>query len=108
MNNSKFALYGFLNAAGTVIYIVLVSLLLFNGQRIFGDAHSIFIMITMLCLFVLSASVVGTLMIGRSALWYLNGAKREAVKLFLFSLIWLLVFTVAFLVFFATMIKGSL
>ncbi len=98
MPNSKLALNGLLQATGTVVYIVLVSLLLRNANMLFGTAPTIFNIITMLCLMVLSASVIGTLMLGRSAIWYFNGAKQEAIKLFLFSMIWLLVFTVAFLV----------
>lgn len=102
MTNEKLALNGLLHAVGTVVYIVLVSLLLRNGNRLFGSTPTIFNIITLLCLLVLSASIVGTLMLGRPALWYFNGAKTEAVKLFSFSVIWLLVFTVAFLLVMAT------
>ena len=102
MTNVKLAVNGLLQAAATVVYIILVSLLLQNGNRLFGNAPSLFNIMTLLCLLVLSASIVGTLMLGRPALWYFNGAKAEAVKLFLYSLIWLLAFTVVFLVAIAT------
>lgn len=104
MNNGKLALNGLLHAAATTVYIVLVSLLLYNGNKIFGTTPSILQVITMLCLAVLSASIVGTLMLGRPIMWYFNGAKSEAVKLFFYSMIWLLVFTVIFLMIMASVI----
>ena len=108
MSSKNLALNGLLHAAGTVVYIILVSLLLFNGNRLFGNSPSVLNIITMLCLLVLSASIVGTLLIGRPALWYFNGAKTQAVKLFLYSLIWLLAFTVIFLILMATIFKKIL
>jgi|GEM_PF-546056 len=105
MTNIKLALHGFLHAAGTIIYITLVSLLLFNGSMFFGNGNSVLNVITMLCLLVLSITVVGTLLLGRPILWYFNGAKTEAVKLFFYSLIWLLGFTVVFLIMMATVFR---
>jgi len=96
MNNSKIALNGLLHAAGTVVYIALISLLLYYGGRIFGN-NSILSIISILSLLVLSATIIGALMLGRPVMWFLNGAKKEAIKLFSFSLIWLLLFTVIFL-----------
>ena len=105
MSSKNLALNGLLHAAGTVVYIILVSLLLFNGSRIFANTPSILNMITILCLLVLSVAIVGTLMLGRPILWYFNGAKAEAIKLFSYSLIWLLVFTVVFLILMATILR---
>ena len=105
MNNSKLALNGLFHSVATVVYIFLVSLLVRNGNTLFGSTPTIFNIITMLCLLVLSASIVGTLLFCRPALWYFNGAKTEAIKLFLFSLIWLLAFTVVFLILMATVLK---
>jgi hypothetical protein len=107
MSNGKLALNGLLHAVGTTVYIVLVSLLLFNANRVFGGAPSLLVTITMLCLAVLSASIIGTIMLGRPVLWYFNGAKTEAVRLFLWSLTWLLLFTVVFLILMATVLKTS-
>lgn len=98
---------GLLHATGTVVYIALISLLMFYGKNIFSGADSILNPIAMLSLLVLSATIVGTLMLGRPVLWYLNGAKSEAVKLFLYSLICLLGFTVLFLVLMATVFKTT-
>ena len=105
MSNGKLALNGLMHALGTTVYIILVSLLLFHANQIFGNSPSVLNVITILCLVVLSACVVGTLMLGRPVLWYFNGAKSEAVRLFFYSLIWLLAFTVIFLVLIATVFK---
>lgn len=108
MNGPKISLYGFLNAVATVVYIALISLLLYNGNRIFGNIRSPLNIVALLCLFVLSAAVISTLLFGRPALWYFNGAKKEAIKLFFYSIIWLLVFTVIFLLLVATVLKGNI
>ena len=105
MNTQKLALNGLMHAVGIVVYIFLVSLLLRNGSYLLGSNPSIFNIITMLCLLVLSATIVGTLLLGRPMMWYFNGAKAEAVRLFFYSMIWLLVFTVMFLILMATVLQ---
>lgn len=74
-----------LNAAGTALYITFVASLLFNASVtvIFsGTKDTVLIPIAMLLLFVLSASVTSSLVLGRPIIWYLDGKKKEAVSLF--------------------------
>lgn len=77
-----------LNALGTVLYITLVSTLMFNAEHIFGNGKEdiVLIPIAMLLLFVLSASIISSLVLGRPILWYLEGKKNEAVSLFIATL----------------------
>ncbi len=56
---------------------------------------SIWIPIMMLLLFVLSAAVVGVLILGRPILLYLEGAKRAAFKFFGYTLGWILVIIIS-------------
>ena len=93
---------GFLCALGEGVYIFLVALLIRNLERILGNTpDNILAPITMLLLFVLSASVSGALILGKPILMYLDGKKKEAVQLLGFSILWLFIF---FLVSLATLI----
>ena len=65
-----------LNAAGTAVYVIAVASFLFYAPKIFGRPdNSVFIPIAMLLLFVFSAALTGSLILGRPALWYLDGRK---------------------------------
>ena len=68
-----------------------------NGQRIFGRAVSFLVPFAILLLFVISATIVGTLVLGRPALLYLDGKKTEALKFFGYTVGWLIVFTIVVL-----------
>ncbi|HYE22756.1 MAG TPA: hypothetical protein VD998_04170, partial [Verrucomicrobiae bacterium] len=78
------------NALGTAAYITTVAIIMQNAERIFGDMDNTTLgPITFLMLFVLSAAVTGSLVLGRPVLMYLDGQKKEAVKLFLVTIVWL-------------------
>lgn len=75
------------NVVLTVAYVFLVALFLNSAETIFSNlGKTILIPIVMLLLFIFSASICGFLMLGRPILWYLEGKKREAVELFIYSL----------------------
>jgi len=93
MNKNKIAKYSFLNALGQVAYVCLVALVMSNGERIFGGGDDGFVVpLFMLTLLVVSASVSGALIFGRPVLWYLEGAKRETITLFVATVLWLVIF----------------
>lgn len=92
----------FLNALGTAAYVVLLVLLIDNLERFFPKEDNVFMPISALMMFVLSASITGSLVIGKPILMYLNGEKVEAVKLFLYTVGWLALMTVIALVVSAT------
>ncbi len=84
---------GLLNAAGVFVYVSLVAWFMFNGEHLFGgDGKSFLIPVFMLMLFVLSAAITGSLVLGKPILMYLDGQKKEAVKLFFITLGWLSLF----------------
>ncbi len=76
----KIVRQGLLNAGLATIYIALVSLIMSQGQRMFGNDGPI-TPIAVLLLFCVSAAVMATLVFGRPAMLYLDGQKREAVQL---------------------------
>jgi hypothetical protein len=89
----------FLNSAGVLIYITLVSLVLQNGERIFGEMDNFIGPVAFLLLFTLSAAIVGSLILGKPILMYLDGKKKEAVQLLMASIGWLaLYFLIALIV----------
>lgn len=71
-----------LDALGTLVYILLVVSLIFSLQSHFSDQKdTILAPIAMLLLFVCSAAITGFLVLGKPAMLYLDGKKREAVLL---------------------------
>lgn len=88
MQNTIFK-YAFLNAVGTAGYIGLIAFFFFTMERLFGntpDPKTMLIPMGMLMLFVFSAAVTSGLVLGRPILWYLDGKKKDAVTLFLYTL----------------------
>lgn len=95
MNNSllKTAL---INSLGTAIYIALVAILMTKANQIFGQATGILGGMSVLLLFTLSALIVGSLILGKPIMLYLDGAKKEAVKLLFYEIIFLAILTIIF------------
>ncbi len=74
----------FINAIAALIYITLIASFMFYGTKhASGTPESIIIPIAMLSLFTLSAAVMGYVFLSKPLLLYLDGKKKEAVKLFL-------------------------
>lgn len=86
MKNSKLMVRGILNALGVLVYIFLVSLVLNNGQGLFGpENHKFITPIFFLLLFLFSALLTGFLVLGKPLMLYLDGAKKEGVKLLFYT-----------------------
>src|SRR5262245_66638922 len=75
-----------LHALGHAILVLLytsgVAWILFNGQRMFGKVTSFWGPLAVLMLFVVSATIVGTLVLGRPILLYLDGKKHDGLRFF--------------------------
>ncbi len=84
-------LQSFGHAVLVFIYIALVSIVMHSGQQIFGNDKSFWGPIAFLMLFVLSAAVMGALVLGRPILLYLDGHKAAAVAFFGYTVAWMLV-----------------
>jgi hypothetical protein len=86
-----------LHALGHAILVLLytsgVAWILFNGQRLFGKVTSFWGPLAILMLFVVSATIVGTLVLGRPILLYLDGKKAEALRFFGWTVGWLVTLT---------------
>lgn len=85
---------GFLLALGEAVYIALVTLLISGAERFFANTpdNKILAPMVFLLLFVLSAAISGALILGKPALMYVEGKKKEAMALFGLNLFWLFIF----------------
>lgn len=88
----------FLNTLGTVAYICVVTTIMQNGNKIFGEKDNFVTPIVFLSLFTLSAIVVGGLVLGKPLMLYFDDKKKEAVAMFLQTAGWLAIFTIVAMV----------
>lgn len=88
--------YALLHAVLTAAYVGLVGTLMQNGEKIFGQVDDVpFAPAGFLLLFVISAAITGLLVFARPIMWYLDGAKRDAIRLALYTVGFLVVITIA-------------
>lgn len=80
-NNKKLFFMSILHSLGVLAYVSLVVLFMSNVQKIFGKNDNIVAGIIILLIFILSALITGSLVLGRPIMLYLDGKKTEAVKL---------------------------
>lgn len=70
-----------LDAVATVAYVILVASFMFSLQSLAPKEDTIFVISSMLLLFVCSAAITGFLVFGKPVMLYIDGKKREAVSL---------------------------
>lgn len=78
-------------ALGVFGYVLLVSLFMNNAEKIFGKEDGLWAPVAFLMLFVISAAVTGFMVLGKSVMFYLDGAKKEAIKLLMLTVGWMAV-----------------
>lgn len=93
--SQKLLLHSLGHAVLTALYVSGVAWFLFNAEKFFQPKDTVFAPITALMLFVVSATIVGTLVLGRPILLYMEGRKSESLKMLGLTVGWLLVLTVA-------------
>lgn len=87
-----------INSLLVYIYVLLVASLIWKGDRIFGQMNQLLGVTTFLMLFTISAGIVGTLILGKPLMFYLDGKKKEGVLILLSTLLILLILTVISLI----------
>lgn len=90
MSKSKLITTSLVSSIIASLYISGVAFLMSNGEKLFGKNNSVFSGIAILLLFVISAAVMGFTILGRPLMMYFDGFKKEAVKLFYLTIIWLI------------------
>jgi len=87
MNNKNIIKNALINSVAAVAYVALVVTVIMNGEKLLGQqTNQILSGIAFLLTFVFSAAVMGVTIFGRPILWYLDGFKKEAVKLIGYTL----------------------
>ncbi len=107
MTNSKIITRSFLHSLGALIYIAGVAWIMNHANKLFGNKPDpgFLAPLGILMLFVLSAAVVGFLVVGKPAMLYVSGEKQQGIKLFAFTLGWLFIFTLIILTSMTTVLK---
>jgi len=86
MNIYKNALINSLLAVGYVVFIATTINYLGRLASKLNLEGEIMGAIVMLLAFVISAAIMGAIVLGRPILWYAEGLKKEAIKLFFYTL----------------------
>ena len=82
----------FLNALGVAVYTVAFAYFVNNLQQWFGPEPAGWLSFAMMIMiFIISACVTGSLVLLKPILLYLEGQKKEAVHLFAYTLLFLIV-----------------
>ena len=93
MKNQKVLFWSTVDALGVFVYVMLVVLVITNGEKIFGQMQNFWGPVTFLLIFVFSALATGLLVFGRPVYLWLNNFKKEAVLMLIFTVIDLFIIT---------------
>lgn len=94
MKNNNTILHSFLHALGVFIYVGIVAWMMVNGERIFGKVNNALGPLMFLMLFVVSALITSSLVLGRPIYLYFEGRKKEGLELFFWTSAWLVLITI--------------
>ncbi len=84
--DKKLIRYSFLQALGVLVYVALVSWFMMQAENLVGNEKTLWAPITFLTLLVVSVAMVGSLIFGRPVMWYIDGQKKESIKLLFMTL----------------------
>lgn len=86
--------HALINAGITATYVLLVASFMSNIENLFdgpAPSDSILVPVIMLLTFIISATITGSAVFGRPIMWYIDGNKKEAVKLLGTTLLFLII-----------------
>ena len=86
-----------LQSLGIVAYSALVALIMTNGDHLFGEMNTVLAGIAFLMFFILSVAIVGSLIVVKPLMLYLDAKKKEAIALLIYTISTLFIFTLIFL-----------
>lgn len=99
MKQSKTIFFSLLTSVGVFLYIVAISFVMNHADKIFGKAPNFWGPVAFLLLFVLSAIVVGALVLGWPIhLFLVAGRRLEAILLLLYTIFWIFIEIIVILV----------
>lgn len=83
--NKDILKYAAFHALLATAYVALVATFMNNAEKILPNVPGVFGGMIFLLLFVVSAAVMGILVLGRPILWYLENRKEDAIKLLFYT-----------------------
>lgn len=91
----------FIQAVGLTVYVSLVAFFMQNAETWFGPQkdNKIFGTIVFLLIFVISALLSASIMLGYPALLFFRGKRKTALKIILMSVGWLALFLALIIIF---------
>jgi len=87
------------SSLSVLIYVVFIAWTMSNGEKLFGKMDNFWGPVAFLMLFVFSALMTGSLVLGWPIYLYLNDKKEEAIKLLFYNIGWLFIITVIVFIF---------
>lgn len=96
---TKLITRAFIDALGTAAYIVIIASFMFNIQGLAPKEDTVFVISSVLLLFVCSAAITGFLVFGKPVMLYIDGKKKEAVSLLGYTIAILFLITIIFFIF---------
>ena len=91
MKIKNLILKSLVNTLGIGVYISLVVVLINTAGHVSIKMPGFLGPMAMLLLFVLSAAITGALFVGEPILFYLSDKRKDAVKLFIYTIGWMVV-----------------
>jgi len=91
MPKGKIILSAIFQSIFTVVYVGVVSYIISNGEVLFGDIKGFLGVALFLLIFVISAAIMAAIVFGRAVVWYLDGKKKEAIRLVFYEIASLIV-----------------
>ena len=96
MSRNQIIMRGFVDALGVLAYVVLFAWVINNLEAWFGDMPETWLApVLMLLVFIVSACVTGSLVLLQPILLYVEGQRKEAVYLFVYTIGFLVVLALA-------------
>jgi len=89
--DKKLFFYAAMHSLGVLAYVSLVVLFMSNAENIFGQGDNFLTGIIVLMVFILSALITSSLVLGRPILLYLDGKRAEAIKILIYTAICLFI-----------------
>jgi len=102
MNDKKLIKRSLIHGIAVFSYIVLIVWLLSNITSWFGeDDRGILAPVLILSIFVISALITGSLVLGKPLMLYLDGKKKDAVKMVFYTGLTILLIVICVFIIFA-------
>ncbi len=86
MNNNYLVRRAIVDALGTAAYVFVISQIMTRGEQLFGKIENNLLgPMVFLLMFVFSALITGYLVLGKPIMMYLDGQKKEAIRLLFYT-----------------------